>query len=59
MTTSTLSFTPTRDDNEKSITCRAENPKVEGGFEEDTWKLNVFCEYINHKFLYTSYNTDW
>ncbi|XP_044599511.1 nephrin isoform X2 [Cotesia glomerata] len=42
MTTSTLSFQPTRDDHDKSITCRAENPKVEGGFEEDTWKLNVF-----------------
>lgn len=47
MTTSTLSFQPTRDDHDKSITCRAENPKVEGGFEEDTWKLNVFCEYTH------------
>ncbi|XP_034941315.1 nephrin-like isoform X2 [Chelonus insularis] len=42
MTTSTLTFKPTRQDHGKVITCRAENQNVEGGFEEDTWKLNVF-----------------
>ena len=49
MTTSTLTFQPTLQDNDKVITCRAENTKVEGGSEEDTWKLNVFCKYKNLK----------
>ncbi|XP_063991907.1 synaptogenesis protein syg-2-like isoform X3 [Diachasmimorpha longicaudata] len=42
MTMSTLTFTPTREDHDKLITCRAENSNVDGGFEEDTWKLNIF-----------------
>lgn len=31
-------------DHEKTITCRADNPRVQAGVEEDTWKLNVFCK---------------
>ncbi|KAK0081257.1 hypothetical protein PV325_012504 [Microctonus aethiopoides] len=42
MTTSTLTFEPTREDHDKIITCRAENPNIKGGVEEGTWKLNVF-----------------
>ncbi|XP_043272103.1 synaptogenesis protein syg-2-like isoform X2 [Venturia canescens] len=42
MTTSMLTFNPTLKDNNKVITCRAENDKVHGGFEEDNWKLNVY-----------------
>jgi hypothetical protein len=37
-------FTPTMIDHEKTITCRADNPSVQAGVEEDTWKLNVFCK---------------
>lgn len=37
---------PTRSDNGKSLTCRANNPVVKGGVEEATIKLNVFCEYF-------------
>jgi len=38
-------FQPTLLHHDKIITCRAENPKVQRGTAEDTWKLNVFCEY--------------
>ncbi|XP_031617439.1 nephrin-like isoform X2 [Contarinia nasturtii] len=38
---SELSFVPSTEDDGKSITCRAENPKVTGLFLETTWKLNV------------------
>lgn len=43
---SELSFVPSTEDDGKSITCRAENPKVTGLYLETTWKLNVVCEYI-------------
>lgn len=41
---SELSFVPSTEDDGKSITCRAENPKVTGLFLETTWKLNVVCK---------------
>ncbi|XP_055848345.1 uncharacterized protein LOC129913608 isoform X2 [Episyrphus balteatus] len=40
-THSELSFVPTTDDDGKSITCRSENPNVNGLFLETLWKLNV------------------
>ncbi|XP_075150849.1 sidestep II transmembrane protein [Haematobia irritans] len=40
-THSELSFVPTTDDDGKSITCRAENPNVNGLYLETMWKLNV------------------
>ncbi|KAK0182606.1 hypothetical protein PV327_000726 [Microctonus hyperodae] len=46
MTTSTLTFEPTREDHDKIITCRAENPNIKDGVEEGTWKLNVFYKPI-------------
>lgn len=45
---SELSFVPSTEDDGKSITCRAENPKVTGLFLETTWKLNVVCKYKWH-----------
>lgn len=44
---SELSFVPSTEDDGKSITCRAENPKVTGLFLETAWKLNVVCKYKN------------
>lgn len=44
-TNSILTFQPTLLDHDKVITCRAENPKIQRGIAEDTWKLNVFCKY--------------
>ncbi|XP_023158458.1 uncharacterized protein LOC101459450 [Ceratitis capitata] len=41
VTRSELSFVPTTDDDGKSITCRAENPNVNGLYLETMWKLNV------------------
>ncbi|XP_063702814.1 hemicentin-2-like [Culicoides brevitarsis] len=40
-TRSELSFVPTTEDDGKSITCRAENPTVNGLFMETSWKLDV------------------
>jgi len=40
-------FQPTLVHHDKVITCRAENPKVQRGIAEDTWKLNVFCKYAD------------
>lgn len=36
---------PTIEDDGKTITCRAENPKVKGLFLDTHWKLNVVCKY--------------
>jgi hypothetical protein len=44
MTSSILTFIPTLLDNNKLITCRAENPNVKGAVDEDTLKLNVLCK---------------
>ncbi|XP_038110464.1 hemicentin-2 isoform X1 [Culex quinquefasciatus] len=40
-TLSTLSFSPSTEDDGKLLTCRAENPDVKGLFLETTWKMNV------------------
>lgn len=50
MTTSSLTITPKKEDHDKIITCRAENPKVDGGVEEDTWKLNIYCKFEVYHF---------
>ncbi|CAO1408851.1 unnamed protein product [Diamesa tonsa] len=42
VTTSTLLFTPTREDNGKNLVCRATNELVKNGMKETTLKLNVF-----------------
>ncbi|KAF6215884.1 hypothetical protein GE061_000219 [Apolygus lucorum] len=41
VTTSTLSFVPTTEDDGKALTCRAENPNVTGLFIETNWNLEV------------------
>ena len=46
ITKSTLNFVPTTEDDGKSITCRAENPKVSGLFLETTWKIEVICKFL-------------
>ncbi|XP_058123571.1 nephrin-like [Anopheles ziemanni] len=40
-TTSSLSFVPTTEDDGKTLTCRAENPNVNGLFLETDWKMSV------------------
>ncbi|XP_052864389.1 hemicentin-1-like [Anopheles cruzii] len=40
-TVSVLSFVPTTEDDGKTLTCRAENPNVNGLFLETDWKMNV------------------
>lgn len=44
VTTSELSFVPTTEDDGKEITCRAENPSVQGMYMEDKWKIDVVCK---------------
>ncbi|KAG8260002.1 hypothetical protein J6590_106811, partial [Homalodisca vitripennis] len=43
-TTSTLSFTVTKEDSGKNLTCRAENPTVSSEILETTWTLHVHCK---------------
>ncbi|XP_055600251.1 nephrin-like [Uranotaenia lowii] len=40
-TLSTVSFSPSTEDDGKTLTCRAENPNVNGLFLETTWEMNV------------------
>ncbi|CAL1282679.1 unnamed protein product [Larinioides sclopetarius] len=42
VTTSKLFFTPSSDDNEKTLICRAENPVNADSALEDQWVLNVY-----------------
>lgn len=42
---SILTFTPTREDDGKYLTCRAENQFIEGSAIEDKWRLVVHCKY--------------
>ncbi|KAL3246243.1 hypothetical protein MRX96_057788 [Rhipicephalus microplus] len=41
MTTSVVSFTPSRDDHGSSLACRAKNPTMAESVEEDTWTMNI------------------
>ncbi|KAL1114815.1 hypothetical protein AAG570_007639, partial [Ranatra chinensis] len=41
VTTSALTFTPTIADNGGRLICRADNPRVAGAAQEDTWNLDV------------------
>lgn len=43
ISTSVLKLTPRVGDHGKSLTCRAENTRLEGSALEDSWKLAVFC----------------
>ena len=56
-TKSELTFVPTTDDDEKQITCRAENPVVAGQFLESHWKINVICKYRPPTILYLVQNS--
>ncbi|XP_051153256.1 synaptogenesis protein syg-2 isoform X2 [Leptopilina boulardi] len=58
LTTSILTFKPTLLDHDKVLTCRATNPKVHNGAEEDSWKLNVFFIPILHLELGSKLNPD-
>lgn len=45
ISTSTLNFTPTRQDHDKTLVCRATNELVKKGIKETSMRLNVFCKY--------------
>ncbi|RZF47534.1 hypothetical protein LSTR_LSTR009070, partial [Laodelphax striatellus] len=42
VSTSMVRFSPSVDDNGKTLTCRADNTEIKGSAEEDFWKLNVY-----------------
>lgn len=50
ITSSTVTFSPTKLDNGKSLICRAENIQVQNpkdkmsGIVEDSWKIDVHCK---------------
>ncbi|XP_037920773.1 neural cell adhesion molecule 2 [Hermetia illucens] len=39
---SVLTFTPTKEDDGKYLTCKAENPHIPGSVIEDRWRLTVY-----------------
>lgn len=43
-TTSTLSFTPKKEDDGKNLSCRAENKVLSSDSLKDGWKLEIHCE---------------
>jgi hypothetical protein len=51
-TLSTLFYTPSTEDDGKTITCRAENPKVTGLFLETTWSMSVYCECDSNSYVF-------
>ena len=58
-TKSVIKFRPQRADNGKTITCKAENPKMRSSSIEDSILLSISCEYLNWEqpyccLLYTS-----
>lgn len=55
LTVSVMSFVPTLDDDEKPITCRAENPNVTSLVLDTSWTINVVCEYPLHIYELMAY----
>ena len=45
VTSSTVTLTPTAQDHDHELACRAENPRYPDGFIEDRRRINVACEY--------------
>lgn len=43
-TVSLFFFTPAPEDHGHLVTCRAENPVMQGSGIEDSWKMEVHCE---------------
>ena len=41
---SVLKFTPKHLDDQKVLTCRAENTEIKDGAIQDSWKLTVYCK---------------
>ena len=43
--TSVAVFTPSKEDDQKFVSCQARNPLIEDIAVEDQWKITVYCEY--------------
>ncbi|XP_054746887.1 uncharacterized protein LOC129252242 [Anastrepha obliqua] len=55
---SILTFTPTREDDGKYLTCRAENQFIEGSTIEDKWRMVVYYQPTAHLKMGSSLNPD-
>ncbi|XP_023158582.1 protein turtle homolog A [Ceratitis capitata] len=55
---SILTFTPTREDDGKYLTCRAENQFIEGSAIEDKWRMVVHYQPTAHLKMGSSLNPD-
>ena len=42
---SVLTFTPQHHDDQKVLTCRAENTQIKDGALQDSWKLTIYCKF--------------
>ena len=45
ITRSVLTLTPRHGDDQRVLTCRAENTQISDGALQDAWKLTVYCEW--------------
>ena len=43
--TSVAVFTPSKEDDQKFVSCQARNQLIEDIAVEDQWKITVYCEY--------------
>ena len=41
---SVIKFTPTYQDDQNVLTCRAENTEIQDGAIQDPWKMSIYCE---------------
>lgn len=44
ITRSVLTLTPRHGDDQRLLTCRAENTQIQDGALQDAWKLTVYCK---------------
>ena len=49
---STLTFAPVPEDHGKTLKCRGENPALPVHHLEDSFHMNVVCEYFLFSFLF-------
>ena len=45
--TSVVEFNPTKEDDQKFLSCQARNELIDDIAVEDQWKITVYCKSIN------------
>ena len=50
--TSVVEFNPTKEDDQKFLSCQARNELIDDIAVEDQWKITVYCKFINDKDIF-------